>query len=301
MEGTFYKVACEWKGIKANQVMPQTLQEDWQRLENHIFPTLRNQPISQINSKILVDTLQKVYQKGHTSVIEKTLRTVESIMDYAENRGLIEMHNCHKAKKAFVYKPAENNPTISTKELSKFIFTMLTANLKPQTKHLIFWNLLTGVHPAEAVAVEWSEIDWQNRLWHIPAEKMKGRRYKKRPHTVPLSPQAITLLKRMQAHTGRTRFVFPYYRKANETMSSETANMAIKRNGYKDIMTSHGFRALISTHLNAQGYNEDILQKAGSVSERCELWEGILQAQKKRPKSLFLFRAGINPTTVDNR
>lgn len=253
MEGTFYKVACEWKGIKANQVMPQTLQEDWQRLENHIFPTLRNQPISEINSKILVDTLQKVYQKGHTSVIEKTLRTVESIMDYAENRGLIEMHNCHKAKKAFVYKPAENNPTISTKELSKFIFTMLTANLKPQTKHLIFWNLLTGVRPAEAVAVEWSEIDWQNRLWHIPAEKMKGRRYKKRPHTVPLSPQAITLLKRMQAHTGRTRFVFPHYRKANETMSSETANMAIKRNGYKDIMTSHGFRALISTHLNAQG------------------------------------------------
>lgn len=83
-------------------------------------------------------------------------------------------------------------------------------------------------------------------------------------------------------------------------MSSETANMAIKRNGYKDIMTSHGFRALISTHLNAQGYNEDILQKAGSVSERCELWEGILQAQKKRPKSLFLFREGINPTTVDN-
>lgn len=130
MEGTFYKVACEWKGIKANQVMPQTLQEDWKRLENHIFPTLRNQPISQINARILVDTLQKVYKKGHTSVIEKTLRTVESIMDYAENCGRIEMHNCHKAKKAFVYKPAEHNPTISSKELPKFILTMLTGEFE---------------------------------------------------------------------------------------------------------------------------------------------------------------------------
>lgn len=260
LEGTFYKVALEWKKFKAKQVMPQTLAEDWQRLENHIFPTLRNAPISQINAKMLVDTLQKVYRKGHTSVIEKSLRTIENIMDYAENRGLIEMHNCHKAKKAFVYKPAENNPTIADSELPKFILAILTAPLKPQTKHLIFWQLLTAVRPAEAVSVEWSEIDWANRCWRIPAEKMKGRRNKKRPHNVPLSTQAIALLERMRAFSGRQPFVFPHFKFADRSMSSETVNMAIKRNGYDGKMTSHGFRALISTHLNAQGFHEDVIE-----------------------------------------
>lgn len=260
IEGTFYKVALEWKKLKAKQVTQKTLNEDWQRLENHIFPKLKAVPIGKINSKILVDTLQRVYQKGHTSVIEKSLRSIEGIMDYAENRGLIEMHNCHKAKKAFVFKPAVNNPTISDDQLPKLIYQILTANIKPQTKHLIFWHLLTGVRPAEAVSVEWKEIDWQNCLWHIPAEKMKGRRHKKRPHTVPLCSQAMLLLRRMLAFSGRTAFVFPHYRRANQPMHSETANATLKRIGYKDKQTSHGFRALISTHLNAQGFDADVIE-----------------------------------------
>lgn len=178
IERTFYNAALKWKAFKTAQVTEKTMVQDWRRLENHIFPTLANLPLERINSKLLVDTLQKVYRKGQTSVIEKVLRTVEGIMDHAENTGLIEMHNCHKAKKAFHYTPAENNPTISDDELPRFIYRMQTANIKPQTRHLIFWNLLTGVRPAEAVSAEWTEIDWENKLWHIPKEKMKGSRYK---------------------------------------------------------------------------------------------------------------------------
>lgn len=260
LEGTFYKMTLKWKKFKAPQVTKQTMFEDWRRLEKHIFPSIQNQPISQINAKLLVDILQPVYKKGHTSVIEKTLRTIEGIMDYAENSGVIEMHNCHKAKKAFHYKPAENNPTIADHELPQFIRKMQAATMKRQTLYLIFWNLLTGVRPAEAVAVEWHEIDWQNNLWHIPKEKMKGRRYKRRAHTVPLSPQALDILQQMKAFSGRHHFVFPHSRRANEPMSSETVNMAMKRNGYKDRFTAHGMRAFISTHLNAKGYPEDIVE-----------------------------------------
>lgn len=260
LEGTFYKAAVKWKKFKQPQITQETMAEDWKRLENHIFPHIRNLPLSQINAKLLVDILQPVYQKGHTSVIEKVLRTINGIMDHAENTGLIEMHNCHKAKKAFYFTPAKNNPTIADHELPQFIRRMQAASMHRQTLYLIFWNLLTGVRPAEAVAVEWHEIDWENRLWHIPKEKMKGRRYKKRAHTVPLSPQALSILRQIKAFTGRNRFVFPHSRRANEPMSSETVNMAMKRNGYKGRFTAHGMRALISTHLNAKGYPEDVVE-----------------------------------------
>ncbi|QIM63132.1 hypothetical protein A1D29_07485 [Pasteurellaceae bacterium Orientalotternb1] len=143
IERSFFKAALKWKAFKSPQVTADTMQEDWRRLENHIFPTLADLPLERINSKLLVDTLQKVYRKRHTSVIEKVLHTVEGIMDHAENTGLIEMHNCHKAKKAFHYTPAENNPTITDEELPRFIYRMQTANIKPQTRYLLFWNLLT--------------------------------------------------------------------------------------------------------------------------------------------------------------
>lgn len=260
LENTFYKVAVKWKKFKSAQVTERTMEEDWRRLENHIFPLLKNQPLNQINARLLVDILQPVYKKGHTSVIEKVLRTVEGIMDHAENTGLIEMHNCHKAKKAFYFTPAVNNPTIEDHELPQFIRKIQGANIRRQTRYLIFWSLLTGVRPGEAVAVEWHEIDWENSFWCIPKEKMKGRRYKKRPHTVPLSPQAIKILQKMQEISGRNRFVFPHLTKANEPMSKDTANTVMKRNGYKDRFTAHGMRALISTHLNAKGYPEDVVE-----------------------------------------
>lgn len=245
LEDTFYKAAVKWKKFKLPHITQETMEEDWRRLENHIFPHIRNLPLSHINAKLLVDILQPTYKKGHTSVIEKVLRTINSIMDHAENTGLIEMHNCHKAKKAFHYTPAENNPTITDEELPRFIYRMQTANIKPQTRYLLFWNLLTGVRPAEAVAVEWNEIDWEKRLWHIPKEKMKGARYKKRDHIVPLSPQAINILQQMRAFSRRSNYVFPHFKGGNRPMCSETVNRAMKSNGYKGIFTSHGMLALI--------------------------------------------------------
>lgn len=62
----------------------------------------------------------------------------------------------------------------------------------------IFWSLLTAVRPAEVVSVEWSEIDWENCVWHIPKEKMKDRQNEKKPHTVPLCKQAIWVLEEMK-------------------------------------------------------------------------------------------------------
>lgn len=229
------------------------MSEDWRRLENHIFPKLADTPISLINSRILVEVMQPVAKKGHSSVIEKTLRTVVAIMDYAENLGLIEYHNCHKAKKSFHIATAENNPTIPPDELPIFLSDVqnwvFSNKIYAPTYYLIGWSLLTAVRPAEAVSVEWSEIDWDNAVWHIPKEKMKGRKNKKRPHSVPLSRQAITLLLKMKEINGQSRFVFCSSQNHQKAMSSETVNRCLLRNGYKDRLTSHSIRSIVRTYL----------------------------------------------------
>ncbi|OOH89217.1 hypothetical protein BMT54_06985 [Pasteurellaceae bacterium 15-036681] len=263
IENSFKNVAIRWKNdLKSKIVMTKTMDEDWRRLENHIFPTLANVPVSQINSKILIKTVDPMYQRGNTNALEKTLRLVVEIMDYAENSGLIEIHNCHKARKSFHFTPSTSNPTIPPNKVAKLIEDIINSRTLHKTKLLIFWSLLTGVRPAEVVSVEWSEIDWENRLWHIPKEKMKGRVAEKRSHTVPLCRQAIWVLEEMRKFSGKSPFVFAHnIRPHKESMSSETVNNALKRNGYYGILTSHGIRSIIRTYLADIGIEKNTAEK----------------------------------------
>ena len=273
---TFGKVAERWRdNFKAKQVEDNTMFEDWRRLENHIFPKLADAPLSSINSRLLVEVLQPVAKRGHSSVIEKTLRTVVSIMDYAENSGLIEIHNCHKARKSFHIEEAQNNPTIPPEELPRLVADMKQwleeGKIQAKTYYLLGWSLLTGVRPAEAVSVEWCEIDWENATWHIPAEKMKGRMNKKMSHSVPLSRQALEILQNMREIGGRT-FIFNSYANPKNPMSSETVNRVLNRNGYKDILTAHGLRSIVRTYLAKQNVERNTAEAVLShkIKDRLE-------------------------------
>ncbi|QIM63186.1 hypothetical protein A1D29_07780 [Pasteurellaceae bacterium Orientalotternb1] len=258
MGNTFKRIAVLWRdSFKSKTVMPATMHEDWRRLENHIFPELANVPVNKINARLLVEAVQPMNERGHSNALEKTLRVVVEVMDYAENTGLIEFHNCHKAHKSFYFRPAKHNPTIPPSQVPKLIEDIFQSRTKPKTKLLIFWSLLTGVRPAEVVSAEWSEIDWKNRLWNIPKEKMKGRKNEKRPHTVPLSEPAIWILEAAKTFSGQSKFVFPHFKTPYEPMSSETVNAALKRNGYYKVLTSHGIRSIIRTYFAEIGIEKN--------------------------------------------
>ncbi len=109
---------------------------------------------------------------------------------------------------------------------------------------------LVFVRPGELRHAEWTEIDLDAAEWRIPAQKMKLRR----PHLVPLSRQAVAILRELHPLTGKGRYVFPGMRSAARPMSANTINAALRRLGYdKDTMTGHGFCSMASTILNEQG------------------------------------------------
>jgi integrase len=121
------------------------------------------------------------------------------------------------------------------------------------------------VRPGELRKAEWSEFNFETSEWRIPAEKMKMRTM----HIVPLSTQAVTILREIQPLTGHRKYVFPSVRTMERPMSENTLNSALRRLGYtKDEMTGHGFRSMASTLLNEQGWNPDAIERQLAHSER---------------------------------
>lgn len=120
------------------------------------------------------------------------------------------------------------------------------------------FSALTFCRPGEIRHGEWAEIDWKEKLWRIPAEKMKAGQ----PHLVPLARQTIVLLKELQPISARSRYLFPSMRTLDRPMSEMTVTAALRRMGFgKEEMCAHGFRGMASTLLNERGYNRDWIER----------------------------------------
>ena len=113
---------------------------------------------------------------------------------------------------------------------------------------------LTFVRTGELIGADWDEIDLEGATWIIPAARMKMRT----EHVVPLSRQAVALLREVQAIGGGSRYVFPG-RNPDKPISNNTMLFALYRLGYKGKMTGHGFRAVASTILNEAGFRADVI------------------------------------------
>lgn len=105
------------------------------------------------------------------------------------------------------------------------------------------------VRPAEAVSVEWSEIDLNKKIWVIPKEKMKKVRTGRFSHSVPLSRQMINILEQLKPITGHHKYVFPSFTKPNPAMSKDTIANALREIGYQGKQDAHGLRAIARTYL----------------------------------------------------
>ena len=113
------------------------------------------------------------------------------------------------------------------------------------------------MQPSEASGTHWEEIDIQSKLWTIPAERMKA----KREHVVPLSAQALFILEVMKPISANREHVFLSRNVPKLSMSSQTANAALKRTGYGGKLVAHGLRSIASTTLNEAGFSPDVMRR----------------------------------------
>ena len=255
---TLESVAAKWIEVKKKSVTADYAKDIWASFERHIFPILGNVPISQINAPQTIELLQPIAAKGNFETIKRLCQRLNEVMTYALNTGAIETNRIYGIKAAFEQPEKRNYPTLKPEQIPELIESIQEASIKRVTRLLIMWQFHTMARPSEAAGAMWCEIDEAKAVWVIPAERMK----KKRPHTIPLTPQTLKILEKLKPISGHRDYLFPSDRDPKKCMNAQTANMALKRMGYKDLLVAHGLRALASTTLNEQGFDADVIEMA---------------------------------------
>lgn len=248
VENSFEVVAREWHSRFLSTWTPGHAMTIMSRLERDVFPWLGSRPIVEIKATELLMALRKVEARGALETAHRIRTVCGQVFRYAVATGRAERDISADLRGALP--PVSEKHHASITEPAR-IAELLRAIDGYQGGFIVRCALqlapMLFVRPGELRAAEWSEFDLDKSEWHIPADRMKM----KQAHLVPLSSQAVEILRELQKLTGSSRYVFPSGRSFHRCMSNNAVNAALRRMGYeKDEMTGHGFRAMARTILD---------------------------------------------------
>lgn len=249
---TFEAVAREFAASRAG-VWSEGHMKQWLRtVEKDLFPYLGALPLADVSAPLLLESLRRVQARG-------ALRLAHDLREYAGAvfRFGIATQRCagnpaadlRGALKPFVEKhvAALTDP----KEVGGLMRAIESYAGHPCTRAALRLSALTFQRPGNIRAAEWAHVDLDGATWTIPAELMKATVHGKangRPHLVPLSTQAVAVLRELHPLTGHGRYLFPGLLTGERCMSENTVRGALRRLGYgNDDMSAHGFRGLART------------------------------------------------------
>lgn len=207
---------------------------------------------------MVISTLNPTASKGSLETVKRVCQRMNEVMTYAVNTGAVKANPLAGIRHAFKAPKKNNMPALQPAELPELMQTFTTASIKLATRCLIEWQLHTMVRPVEAAGARWEEVNFEKQEWHIPPERMKHSR----PHIIPLTPEAMALLELMRPVSGHRTHIFPGERNPLNHINEQTANMALKRMGFKDRLVAHSLRSIASTIRNEQGFDADIIESA---------------------------------------
>lgn len=262
-ENTFKAVALEWHDQNKDRWSKNYAYKVLKGLELNVFPFIGHRPISEITPpELLNECLKKPEQRGSLDIAARTRQICGQIFKYGIQTGKCEWNAAENLRGAIKTHKTEHFRTIDFKEVPSFIKALERneARLFERTRRAVQLSLLTFCRPKEIRMARWEDIDFEEKMWIIPAEIMKM----KREHFVPLSDQAINVLKAQRAEVEmlNTPWVFPSQVRHRNPMSDGTVNKAIKRLGYGNDMVAHGFRALARTTIRERlKYDSEVIEK----------------------------------------
>ena len=255
-ESTLFKsLAMEWMADRKAVIKETTYLRDLSVFEKDLFPALGDMPIDQIKGKDVLACAKKIEERGAQEMAKRSIPLAGRIFRFAIRKGLIENDPTPHLHEALKPRKVKHMARLDISEFPPFLERMDRYHGNPMIKTAIQLMTLTFVRTAELRMMEWDEINFETKLWRIPAEKMKMAQ----PHIVPLSRQALQLIEGLRPLTGNKQYVF-YNHSIAKPMSSNALLCVIRTMGYNGKMTGHGFRGLASTTLHEQGYMHDAIE-----------------------------------------
>lgn len=263
---SFEVIAREWFGKFSPSWAASHADKIIRRLERDVFPWIGKQPIADITAPTLLATMRRIENRGAVETAHRALQNCSQIFRYAIATGRAIRDPGADLRGALPPSKGKHHASITDpKAIGELLRAVAGYQGSLITKCALQLAPLFFVRPGELRKAEWAEFNFDTAEWRIPAERMKMREQ----HIVPLSTQAIAILKELQPLTGSGRYVFPGARTNGRPMSENTVNAGLRRLGYgSDQMTGHGFRSMASTLLNEQGWNRDAIERQLAHAER---------------------------------
>lgn len=265
---TFEVIGREWYAKIAPTLADTTKDKIIRRLEVDAFPVIGNRPIASLAAADLIRVIERIEQRDAVDVARRVHNYIGRIFRYAVGRGLVSRDPSRDIELQDILPKADVRHHASVtdpKEVGGLLRAIDGFTGSFTTRYAMRFAALVFVRPGELRHAEWTEFDFEKAEWRIPAGKMKM----KEQHIVPLSTQAIAVLREIQALTGRGRYVFPSERGGGRPMSENTINGALRRLGYaKHEMTGHGFRSMASTLLHELGLPHAVIERQLAHGER---------------------------------
>jgi len=243
---TFEAVARAWLATTESKRAKVTQSRITTLLEKDIFPFIGSMPISNIKPRDVLDkAVRRIEARGTIDTAHRAKQFCGQIFRYAVAVGLAERDVTTDLRGALASIPESHFAAITEpKKAGELMRSIFDYGGHPYTVAALKLTPLVFVRPGELRTAEWAEIDLDAAEWRIPADKMKM----KVDHLVPLSIQAVEILRALQPITGHGKYVFPSLRSGERPMSENTVNAALRGMGYsKEVHTAHGFRAMART------------------------------------------------------
>jgi integrase len=255
--GSFEVVAREWHEKFKESWSPSHTHVTITRLERDIFPWMGKRPISEIEPPEVLAVLQRIESRGAAETARRMRIVCGQVFRYAVATGRAKRDQTADLKGALKPVISKHMAALTDpKEVAPLLRAIDDYKGSFVVKCALQLAALFFVRPGELRAAEWSEIDLETAEWNIPIERMKiplktKQERKGQSHLVPLSNQAIAILKELKPLTGHSKYVFPSHRTPLRPMSENAVLSALRRMGFaKDEMSGHGFRAMARTILD---------------------------------------------------
>lgn len=248
IENSFEAIGREWFANKLIDKSEGHKTRTLRALEKDLFPSIGKRPISSISPPELLTALRKIESRGAIDTAHRAKQTAGQVFRYAIATGRAERDPSADLKGALRTTKKKHFAAITDpREVGRLLVAIDDFQGTPTVKAALQLSPLLFCRPGELRHMEWDEINWEEKQWELPPEKMKM----KQPHIVPLSKQAIAALKDIERLNGRRRYVFPSARGASRPLSENAVRVALRTMGYdNDTMTHHGFRAMARTLLD---------------------------------------------------
>lgn len=254
-ENSFEAVAREYHALKSPMWSAHHATDWINTLEKEVFPKFGRKPLANIETPDILDILRGLEARGTFEIRARVLQRVRAVFSFAVGSGRARLNPAAGiGHEVLAPTPkVKHMAALDSCEMPDFLRALAEYQDIAKASPIVFAAtrllMMTFVRTGEVRGAQWCEFNLDAALWAIPAERMKARE----PHTVPLSRQAIEVIRALHPLTGHLPNLFPNRNGEGAIISENTVLKVIERLGYKGRMTGHGFRTVASTYLNNLG------------------------------------------------